>query len=94
MIKLKNNNHHHHQKKYNQQYLFPLSQIFSLIKIYEFLNKYIVGQDHAKKVMSVAVYNHYKRLLNNITNNKENSNVQQQQQQQQQNRGRLINLYI
>ncbi|CAF0992356.1 unnamed protein product [Rotaria sordida] len=35
-------------------------------KIYEFLNKYIVGQDYAKKVMSVAVYNHYKRLYNNI----------------------------
>ncbi|MDR1826160.1 MAG: ATP-dependent Clp protease ATP-binding subunit ClpX [Rickettsiales bacterium] len=30
-------------------------------KIYEVLNKYIVGQDKAKKVLSVAVYNHYKR---------------------------------
>ena len=27
------------------------------------LDKYIVGQDHAKKVLSVAVYNHYKRLM-------------------------------
>ncbi|CAF1261211.1 unnamed protein product [Adineta steineri] len=35
-------------------------------KIYEFLNKYIIGQDHAKKVMAVAVYNHYKRLYNNL----------------------------
>ncbi|CAF0986550.1 unnamed protein product [Rotaria sp. Silwood1] len=35
-------------------------------KIYEFLNKYVVGQEHAKKVMSVAVYNHYKRLYNNL----------------------------
>ena len=31
------------------------------------MNRYIIGQDHAKKVMSVAVYNHYKRLNNNIT---------------------------
>jgi len=36
------------------------------LQIYEFLNKYIVGQEHAKKVMSVAVYNHYKRLYNNL----------------------------
>uniref|UniRef100_A0A8C1YWL1 Caseinolytic mitochondrial matrix peptidase chaperone subunit a n=1 Tax=Cyprinus carpio TaxID=7962 RepID=A0A8C1YWL1_CYPCA len=28
--------------------------------------KYVVGQDHAKKVLSVAVYNHYKRIYNNM----------------------------
>ena len=27
-----------------------------------FLNDYVVGQDHAKKILSVAVYNHYKRV--------------------------------
>ncbi|MBZ0327374.1 MAG: ATP-dependent Clp protease ATP-binding subunit ClpX [Altibacter sp.] len=31
--------------------------------IKEFLDDYVIGQDHTKKVMSVAVYNHYKRLL-------------------------------
>ncbi len=31
--------------------------------IKEFLDQYIIGQDYSKKVMSVAVYNHYKRLL-------------------------------
>jgi ATP-dependent Clp protease ATP-binding subunit ClpX len=31
-------------------------------EIYEFLNDYIVGQDQAKKILSVAVYNHYKRV--------------------------------
>ncbi len=30
-------------------------------KIYDFLNEYIIGQDFAKKTLSVAVYNHYKR---------------------------------
>jgi len=29
-----------------------------------FLDQYVIGQDDAKKVLSVAVYNHYKRLLN------------------------------
>lgn len=33
-------------------------------EIYETLNQYVVGQDRAKKVLSVAVYNHYKRILN------------------------------
>jgi len=31
--------------------------------IKDFLDDYIIGQEHTKKVMSVAVYNHYKRLL-------------------------------
>ena len=30
--------------------------------MYTFLDEYVVGQDQAKKVMSVAVYNHYKRI--------------------------------
>tara|TARA_Y100000385_G_scaffold88136_1_gene90687 strand:- start:181 stop:1413 length:1233 start_codon:yes stop_codon:yes gene_type:complete len=32
-------------------------------EIKEFLDQYIIGQEQTKKVMSVAVYNHYKRLL-------------------------------
>ena len=32
-------------------------------QIKSFLDDYIIGQDYTKKVMSVAVYNHYKRLL-------------------------------
>ncbi len=31
-------------------------------KIKDFLDEYVIGQDHAKKVLSVAVHNHYKRL--------------------------------
>ncbi len=33
-------------------------------KIKKFLDEYVIGQDYAKKVLSVAVYNHYKRLNN------------------------------
>ncbi len=39
---------------------------FKLIKpreIKKFLDEYVIGQDEAKKIMSVAVYNHYKRLM-------------------------------
>jgi len=34
-------------------------------QIHEFLDEYVVDQDEAKKVLSVAVYNHYKRILSN-----------------------------
>ncbi len=33
-------------------------------EIYETLRQYVVGQDRAKKALSVAVYNHYKRIAN------------------------------
>ncbi|HEY8365175.1 MAG TPA: ATP-dependent Clp protease ATP-binding subunit ClpX [Haloplasmataceae bacterium] len=38
-------------------------------EIYEILNEYVIGQDKVKKILSVAVYNHYKRLLNNYDEN-------------------------
>ena len=39
-------------------------------EIHEFLNTYIIGQEHAKKILAVAVYNHYKRVEfgNNLDN--------------------------
>ncbi|OUJ71890.1 ATP-dependent Clp protease ATP-binding subunit ClpX [Hymenobacter crusticola] len=43
---------------------------FNLVKpreMKEYLDQYVVGQDEAKKVMSVAVYNHYKRLMQKPT---------------------------
>ena len=47
-------------------------------EIYEFLNQYVIGQDSAKKTLSVAVYNHYKRLFSNYDKNEcelEKSNI-------------------
>ncbi len=37
------------------------------IEIKKFLDEYVIGQDEAKKVLAVAVYNHYKRLQYKIT---------------------------
>ena len=39
------------------------------IEIKRFLDEYIIGQDDAKKVLAVAVYNHYKRLQQKVTEN-------------------------
>lgn len=37
------------------------------LEIKAFLDDFIIGQEHTKKVMSVAVYNHYKRLLQPVS---------------------------
>ena len=39
------------------------------MEIHAFFDQYIIGQDRAKKLLSVAVYNHYKRLNNNLSEN-------------------------
>ena len=36
------------------------------LEIKEYLDQYVIGQDRAKKVLAVAVYNHYKRLQHNL----------------------------
>jgi ATP-dependent Clp protease ATP-binding subunit ClpX len=38
-------------------------QLLSPKQIYEHINDYVIGQERAKKVLAVAVYNHYKRIL-------------------------------
>ena len=45
-------------------------------EIKEYLDQYIVGQDDAKKVLSVAVYNHYKRLKHNKETGKDAVEIQ------------------
>jgi ATP-dependent Clp protease ATP-binding subunit ClpX len=38
------------------------------VEIKNFLDDYIIGQDAAKKFLSVAVYNHYKRIMQTLDN--------------------------
>ena len=38
-------------------------------EIHRILNDYVIGQDQAKKTLSVAVYNHYKRIFKNLHEN-------------------------
>lgn len=49
---------------------FSISKDFNLLKptqIHQKLDEYIIGQEHAKKTLSVAVYNHYKRIYSDDT---------------------------
>ena len=41
---------------------FVLKKVPKPVEIKEYLDQYVIGQDEAKKFLSVAVYNHYKRL--------------------------------
>ena len=40
-------------------------------EIHQFLDQYVIGQDRAKKILSVSVYNHYKRINNNLVETNE-----------------------
>ena len=40
-------------------------------EIHQFLDQYVIGQDRAKKLLSVAVYNHYKRINHNVDSNED-----------------------
>ncbi len=51
------------KKEEEQERPLTIRDIPAPHKIKEKLDEYVVGQDYAKKVMSVAVYNHYKRIL-------------------------------
>ena len=50
------------KKKDGPKPVFSIDNIPAPHKIKEELDKYVIGQDHAKKVISVAAYNHYKRV--------------------------------
>ena len=45
-------------------------------EIKSYLDEFIIGQDDAKKVLSVAVYNHYKRLAHNASNDENKVEIQ------------------
>ncbi len=56
----------------------PKFELRPPIELKKYLDGYIIGQDEAKKVLSVAVYNHYKRLMQNMSTDEvtiEKSNI-------------------
>ncbi len=52
-----------HKKNKKKDYT-DKTKILTPKEIKKYLDEYIIGQDDAKKILSVAVYNHYKRILN------------------------------
>ncbi len=50
------------------RYQYEESRLKTPREIHEFLDQYVIGQEEAKKFLSVAVYNHYKRIRSNGKN--------------------------
>ena len=57
---------HSKKKKTEAEFILPKPQ-----EIKEELDRYVIGQDDAKKTLSVAVYNHYKRIFKSTDNDVE-----------------------
>lgn len=55
----------------NNKYDVKNHKVYKPKEIKSFLDQYIIGQDDAKKVMAVAMYNHYKRLMHPVTDDVE-----------------------
>ena len=53
------------KKEKKEEEPFDIKKIPAPHKLKEMLDQYVIGQDYAKKVISVAVYNHYKRVATN-----------------------------
>jgi ATP-dependent Clp protease ATP-binding subunit ClpX len=53
------------QRAAAEEEALAFAQPLSPREIMEKLNEYVIGQDYAKRVLSVAVYNHYKRIQSN-----------------------------
>lgn len=65
-----NNEAQHRQSiadKFNVSPVATMKSLPSPKKIFDYLDRYVIGQDYAKKVLAVAVYNHYKRINNNMS---------------------------
>ncbi len=54
----------------------PDFKLLKPIEIKKHLDQYVIGQDDAKKVLSVAVYNHYKRINETLSKNKDEVEIE------------------
>lgn len=67
------------EKSQNRKFVNSLDDILAKNKphvIKEILDQYIINQDRAKKILSVAVYNHYKRMKYGYTHDKRDMNIE------------------
>lgn len=67
------------EKAINRKFAESLDDILAKNKphvIKEYLDQYIINQDYAKKILSVAVYNHYKRMKYGYTHDPKDMNIE------------------
>ncbi|MFP4485381.1 MAG: ATP-dependent Clp protease ATP-binding subunit ClpX [Campylobacterales bacterium] len=64
-------------KKDGEEEVLDLSKVLSPKELKSVLDEYVIGQERAKKIFSVAVYNHYKRLYSNsLTTQEDDTDIE------------------
>ncbi|NNF35443.1 MAG: ATP-dependent Clp protease ATP-binding subunit ClpX, partial [Saprospiraceae bacterium] len=64
------------RSSFDKELEFALPTNIRPVDIKGFLDQYVIGQDEAKKFLSVAVYNHYKRLNHKLSNDKDSIEIE------------------
>lgn len=64
------------EKPVDEEEIFDINNIPHPHIIKGKLDEYVIGQEHAKKVISVAVYNHYKRVINTMKNGEDDVEIE------------------
>ncbi|NNF32542.1 MAG: ATP-dependent Clp protease ATP-binding subunit ClpX, partial [Saprospiraceae bacterium] len=64
------------RSSFDKELEFALPTNLTPVDIKGFLDQYVIGQDEAKKFLSVAVYNHYKRLNHKLSNDKDSIEIE------------------
>ena len=64
------------RSSFDKELEFALPTNITPVDIKGYLDQYVIGQDEAKKYLSVAVYNHYKRLNHRVSNDKDSIQIE------------------
>jgi ATP-dependent Clp protease ATP-binding subunit ClpX len=59
----------------NKELLEAVNNLMTPKELDNFLGDYIIGQERARKLLSVAVYNHYKRIFKNVTTENDETEI-------------------
>ena len=63
------------QSTEDQELVDAVTTLMTPKELNNFLSQYIIGQERARKLVSVAVYNHYKRIFKNIKENDDDTEI-------------------
>lgn len=66
----------HKKRKKNSKWSISREELPKPEEIKSFLDQYVIGQDDAKRYLAVSVYNHYKRIMQNATNDADDVEIE------------------
>ena len=66
----------HKKRKKNSKWSISREELPKPEEIKSFLDQYVIGQDDAKRYLAVSVYNHYKRIMQNATDDADDVEIE------------------